>query len=229
LFLPRMVKKRVQPGKDHTMKILSEKHGFTSDHSSTSYQFLAIDKPLGKDARADVAALSDRAIVKTRRAGFHFPGEWSDLPVEWRGLMVSYFDVMYRESYSWWTLAIAFNAAPEQILELKQYAFDGTDDLGTSVSQSSNRAIVTIECIVDGYCPRNLPDDGDALDRPTTDGLLNLLMRIRRQLIARDYRALYAIWEIYARDPGKAHPPVPPAHKNGQSTIELLRSILGRI
>jgi hypothetical protein len=39
------------------MKIISVKKGFTSDHSSTSYEFLAADKILSKKERQAVASL----------------------------------------------------------------------------------------------------------------------------------------------------------------------------
>jgi hypothetical protein len=52
------------------MKIISFRKGFTADHSSTSYEFLAIDKALGKQAKAEVAALSSRARPTARRVSF---------------------------------------------------------------------------------------------------------------------------------------------------------------
>jgi len=39
----------------------SVRKGFTSDHSSTSYEFLAVDHPLSRGARNKVASLSSRA------------------------------------------------------------------------------------------------------------------------------------------------------------------------
>lgn len=35
--------------------------------------------------------------------------------------MEKYYDVMYSESYDWWTLAMAFDYLKEQVSELKKY------------------------------------------------------------------------------------------------------------
>mgnify|MGYP007113716346 CR=1 FL=1 len=43
------------------MKIIAVHKGFACDHSSTSYEFLAVDKPLSQKARRDVSSLSSRA------------------------------------------------------------------------------------------------------------------------------------------------------------------------
>jgi len=43
------------------MEIISIRRGFASDHSSTSYEFLALGRPLDKEDRAAVASLSSRA------------------------------------------------------------------------------------------------------------------------------------------------------------------------
>lgn len=42
--------------------------------------------------------------------------------------MEKYYDVMYSESYDWWTLALAFNADQKTIKEIERYE----DDLGVS-------------------------------------------------------------------------------------------------
>jgi hypothetical protein len=65
------------------MKILSERHGFASDHSSTSYEFLAVDKPLGKKERSDVSKLSNRANPTSRRANFIYHVDGYDIPGGW--------------------------------------------------------------------------------------------------------------------------------------------------
>lgn len=45
------------------MKIIAVHKGFACDHSSTSYEFPAVDKPLDERATRAVASLSRRAIM----------------------------------------------------------------------------------------------------------------------------------------------------------------------
>ncbi|PIV52650.1 MAG: hypothetical protein COS17_08155, partial [Elusimicrobia bacterium CG02_land_8_20_14_3_00_37_13] len=85
------------------MRILSIRKGFQADHSSTSYEFFAIDKPLTRSERENVAKLSSRARPTKRRVSFIYHGDWNDLPGGWEQLMEKYYDVMYSESYDWWT------------------------------------------------------------------------------------------------------------------------------
>ena len=62
------------------MKIIAVHRGFASDHSSTSYEFLALDKPLGQKARRGVSALSSRATPTQRRVSFIYHAEGYDIP-----------------------------------------------------------------------------------------------------------------------------------------------------
>ncbi len=126
------------------MRIISIRKGFTSDHSSTSYEFLAVDKALGKKEKAEVAALSRRTDPTSRRVCFIYHVDGYDIPGGWEKLMEKYYDVMYREDYDWWTLAFAFNTSRERIEELQKYEFSGEDDLGVTVESNGDRVIVAV-------------------------------------------------------------------------------------
>ena len=115
------------------MRIISIRKGFTSDHSSTSYEFLAVDKALGKKEKAEVASLSRRADPTSRRVSFTYHVDGYDIPGGWEKLMAEYYDVMYRQDYDWWTFALAFNTTQEQLEDLYKYEFSGEDDLGITV------------------------------------------------------------------------------------------------
>lgn len=227
------------------MKIISVKNGFTSDHSSTSYEFIAVDKPLGKKDRQAVASLSSRANPTSRRVSFIYHVEGYDIPGGFMNLLENYYDVMYREDYDWWTLAVAFTASPEQMDQLERYEFYGEDDLGIEVSKSGNRAIVVINCRIDVSCVDEDYDDyneydeddeeNDEEDEPgavfdAENELLNLLVQIREQLIKGDYRALYAVWQKYGtaedEDDEYETPPAPKEQKAGKSIVERFCDIL---
>lgn len=226
------------------MKILSIRRGFTSDHSSTSYEFLAVDKPLTREAREKVKSLSRRVRPTRRRAHFIYHADGYDIPGGWGPLMREYYDVMYSESYDWWTLAMAFDASEDQQKEIAQYEFYGVDDLGVRVSTHESRVIVTIHCRLEagavGYLlGDNYGEDwseegeeegGNEATFETDDALLSLLTEIRKQVVNRDYRALYAVWEVYGdgdeEEDKSERPPVPSTKRAGMKVIEQLRGML---
>ncbi len=233
------------------MKIISVRRGFTSDHSSTSYEFLAADKPLGAAARAAVSRLSRRANPTGRRVSFIYHAEGYSLPGGWEPLMREYYDVMYSESYDWWTFALAFDASPEQRQAISQYEFEGSDGLGVSVACHDDRVIVTVSCRVDaGALPRDDryrgyddygeeedEEEEEAGERPafeSENGLLNLLARVRHQLMQGDYRPLYAVWEVYGWDEDEADeeeeerdvPPVPADPPAGREVAKEFAALL---
>lgn len=232
------------------MEIISIRNGFTSDHSSTSYEFLAVDKALGKKERNAVASLSSRADPTSRRVSFTYNVDGYDIPGGWESLMENYYDIMYREEYGWWTLALGFQSKPGQINELKKYEFTGEDDLGTEVSENSGRIVVVINCRVDmAYVDEpdedyydndeeeeELEDEEPNNDRAvfvSEDPLLNLLVQVRNQLIDGDYRVLYALWEKYRypdeeefKEEDYEAPPAPSKKAAGSAIVEQFINML---
>jgi hypothetical protein len=226
------------------MKILSVRKGFLADHSSTSYEFLAVDKPLDGKARAAVGRLSSRAHPTARTVSFVYHAEGYDIPGGWQPLMEQYYDVMYSESYDWWTLAMAFDTTDEDLAaNLRKYAFDGADELGVSVTGSAGRMIVTINCRLDagavfGGFPEDRDeyeewdeDDEDENEAEAGDALLALLTRVRERLIQGDFSPLYAVWEQYGYEDDEADeewetPPEPDEAKADPAVAEALADIL---
>jgi hypothetical protein len=213
------------------MKIISARQGFIADHSSTSYQFYALDKPLDKEAKAEVASLSRRAVPTGRSVYFIYHAEGYDLPGGWERLMEKYYDLMYSESYDWWLLAMAFPADEELQCKLFGYEFNNCDDLGISIYTSGKRTVVAISCRLDyGYAPELEydPDDYDEADPYLGDDtLLGLLTAIRELLIQGDFTPLDAIWRKYGKeagDPPLAFNKVPPG-KTALQFEEILDSI----
>lgn len=228
------------------MRIISIKKGFTSDHSSTSYEFLAVDKALGKKEKAEVASLSRRADPTSRRVGFIYHVDGYDIPGGWEKLMEKYYDVMYREDYDWWAFALAFNTSRERIEELQKYAFSGEDDLGVTVESSGDQVIVAVYCRIDASFIAGSYDeydedendedyedeeDGDesagekGAEFVAEDQLLNLLVQVRQQFIDGDYRTLYAVWEKYG-DFDDVGAPIPDDKKEGKNIVEQFRNML---
>jgi hypothetical protein len=188
-----------------------------------------------------------------------------DIPGGWEKLMRSYYDVMYREDYGWWTLAMAFNAKPGQLETINLYDFRGKEDMGVDITNKGERIIVTVHCAVEdeffgsGYDYEDNDEDDDEEDEAEAEGeanfetdneLLNLLVQIRQQLIDGDYRALYAVWEVYGiedeedeydeydedEDDGEyedddeyedEQPPVPEPRKTGEGIVSKFKGMLG--
>jgi hypothetical protein len=217
------------------------RNGFTADHSSTSYEFLAIDRPLDAEEQAQVAKLSRRAEPTDRHVSFTYQAEGYDIPGGWEALMSRYYDVMVSESYDWWTFAMAFHASQEQQQEITRYEFYGADDLGVRVFPGDDRVIVEIYCILDMnalYELSTIPGRRKRGEDNNWTALLPLLSAIRQQLIAGDYRSLYAVWEEYGyeEEEGEAGegeevtiPPEPPSRESGQDIIERLCGLLSTL
>jgi len=231
------------------LKIISVRKGFASDHSSTSYEFLAVDRPLNKAARAAVSSLSSRANPTRRRVSFIYHAEGYDIPGGWNPLMRNYYDVMYSESYGWWHLALAFPLPPKQQEEIVKYAFDGIEDMGVDVSFYGERVIVSIFCRLSGsfddeeswesFEEEDDEDNGenaseDNFAAEADDPLLLLLVKMRRQLMEGDYRTLYEVWKMYGcsedeEDKEGSKPPVPKGKKSGQEVIDQFAGMLDSI
>lgn len=214
------------------MKIISERKGFQADHSSTSYEFLAIDRKLGKEEKAKVSKLSSRANPTSSRVSFSYNGDYSDLPGGWEPLMKKYYDVMYSESYDWWTLAIAFNADKKGTEKIKEYAFYGIDDLGVDVEEEGGRVTVRINCRLDAcsilatsrkrYSEYDDEEDGED-EISCRDPLLKLLAANREYLEKGDCRLLYGIWLEYGdQENDESAPPETEMTRLPAATTKLL-------
>ncbi len=189
------------------MKIISVRKGFTADHSSTSYEFLAIDKPLDHDAIEDVGSLSSRAFPTDRAVSFSYNVDGYDTPGGWWPLMEEYYDLMYSESYDWWMFAVAFPVTESQKDGLKSYTFDGLEDLGVNIEFAEDRIIVSFYCVLDysetfaildsGIDYGYYDDEYELEDYLNDDRLFRLLLDIRKQLTNEDYRVFDVFWHQY--------------------------------
>lgn len=223
------------------MKIISIKSGFAADHSSTSYEFLAVDKPLNKNDRAVVSLLSRRANPTSRRVSFIYHVDGYDIPGGWEKLMEKYYDVMYCEDYGWWTLAVAFETSEEQIEELLKYELINDEAPGVEIIPKGKRVIVAINSRLDeSYIISDdyYEDDEEVEENEQVfvaeNQLLNLLIQIRDQLKNGDYRVLYAVWEKCGlleeeyEDEESDVPPAPVEKIEGKRIVEQFSDMLER-
>lgn len=199
------------------MKILSIRNGFQADHSSTSYEFFAVDKPLTAVERQNVSTLSSRARPTKRRVSFIYHSERHDLPGGWEPLLETSYDVMYRESYDWWTLGMAFDADQKTMEKIVGFEYTGIDDMGVYVEAKGSRVMVSIHCRMDpgaymggaeyeyeeDYYEGEEEDESNdnKVDVESGDMLLDLLAANRELLKKGDYRLLYGVMEEIGYDP----------------------------
>lgn len=217
------------------MKILSIRRGFLADHSSTSYDFLAVDKPLTAKDRATMS--KETSEVNSRRAHFFSYGEGC---MSWEPLMRKYYDVMYSESYDWWTLAISFKKPKAEFIDrLKEYEFRGDNDLGVDIENKGRKIIIAIYCTLDAadmitesyyddyeeYDDEEIEEEDSGPIKECNDELLNLLIKVRSCVMKGHFHPLYAVWEEYGHDDEDA-PPKPKANRTAANVAKKLAAIL---
>ncbi|MBL7112433.1 MAG: hypothetical protein ISS19_10900 [Bacteroidales bacterium] len=218
------------------MKIISIRKGFAADHSSTSYEFYAIDKILGSKEKAAVSSLSSRVNPTGKRASFIYHGDWADLPGGWEPLMEKFYDVMWSESYDWWTLVMAWDTDPATIKKIKQFDFTGVDDVGISTYNKNNRLILSIDCRLDilitddkndYFDNSDYEEDGYGEENNNIDNLLMLLEKNREYIMKGDYRLLKGIIDLYATDESPVNLPEGPAEDS--ALLEEIQELLSCI
>jgi hypothetical protein len=103
------------------MRILRVRRGFQADHSSSSYLFYAVDRPVSAAGQAIAHRYSSRAEVDEHYARYIKWGESSLAMGAFEALLDEHFDVMAEESYGWWTLMIAVPKTPEMQAALAEF------------------------------------------------------------------------------------------------------------
>ena len=177
------------------MRILRVRRGFQADHSSSSYLFYAVDRPVSEKGQEIANEYSSSAEVDECYARYVKWGESELDPEAFGALLDEHYDVMAEESYGWWTLMIAVPKTPE--LKAALAGFDdalGDNDLGVVTQVYRKRMAVTIYCQFEGEGVDFL--DGD-YDSDLHEILVGLLAEVRTELIAGDTSFLSAVAEFY--------------------------------
>jgi len=192
------------------MKIISIRHGFECDHSSSNYEFFSSERPLTEAERKAVSGYSSRSRPGTRKATFQYHGDWADLPSgAEEDLLTNYFDILVSESYDWWHFAIAFDYDKKLFDNLKKYECEGSDDTGLVVEKMDNRIVLHIYCQIEyepfspGQFPTGIEEEEEDQSRVEVDfeEFRNLLINLKREIIKGDFSSLHAVAEFY--EPGK--------------------------
>ena len=106
---------------------------------SISYIFYAVDKPLSRAQRAEVAELSRRAYPTARQVEFVYNVEGYDLPAAYESLLAKYYDIMVRQDYEQWTLGMAWDYDAALYRALKPFECDDGEGCGVRVEPINAR------------------------------------------------------------------------------------------
>lgn len=169
------------------MRILSVRRHFEADHSSSTYEFFALQR-LTPEQREAVHALTGESA--RRHLSFHYMGDWS-IPPDWEEkLLAGGYDIMVSESYDWWAVYLALPLDADLLDRLQPYKCD-YDGNGFSVREVGDRMIL--------YFGMQL-DYGAALDvfgQELFEGLADMFKNVREDLLAGDLSTVWAMYETY--------------------------------
>jgi hypothetical protein len=198
------------------MRILSIRRGFEADHSSSSYEFFALDKltPEQREAVRELIGESAR-----RHLRFHYMGDWSDIPSDWPDQLLTLgYDIMVSESYDWWAVHLSLPQDPGLMERLAQYECD-SDGNGFNPSVVGERMILYFGMQLDyGAAYGEFGEDA-------FEGLADLFEHVRDELLAGDLSAVWAMYETYGGYDDDVEPePVEPLSASAGTLLDVMEN-----
>jgi hypothetical protein len=178
------------------------------------YEFLALDRPLTEQERAELRSISTRAEITATR--FVNEYEWGDLKGDPRTMVERYFDAFLYLA-NWGTRWLMFRL-PRGVLDpqaAQQYC--GTN--AASLTESGSHVVISL------FADRE--PDGD-WEQP--GGQLAAMVQARAELAAGDLRLLYLAW-LLALQSGEVadeetEPPVPAGLGNLSASLQAIADFL---
>src|SRR5436309_7600970 len=129
------------------MRILRVRCGFQADHSSSSYLFYAVDKPVGAEGQRVAHRFSSRADVDEQYARYQKWGESELSSNAYAALLGEHYDVMASESYDTWQLMIAVPKTPPMEARLRPFHdLDDDEFRRIDVHDYGKRLVVDVYC-----------------------------------------------------------------------------------
>jgi len=197
------------------MRILSIRRGFEADHSSSSYEFFALDK-LTSEQREAVRELTGESARRHLR--FHYMGDWSDIPSDWPDqLLTMGYEIMVSESYDWWAVHLSLPHDSSLIERLAQYECD-SDGNGFDVRAVGKRMILYFGMQLDyGAAYGEFGED-------PFEGLADLFEQVRDELLAGDLSAVWAMYETYGGYDDVEPEPVEPLSASAGTLLDIMEN-----
>jgi hypothetical protein len=178
------------------------------------YEFLALDRPLTEEQRAELRSLSTRAEITATR--FVNEYHWGDLKGDPLKMMERYFDAFLYLA-NWGTRRLMFRL-PRGVLDAQtaeEYCY--TD--AASVAGTADHVIVSL------YADR---DPDDYWEEP--GGQLAAMVQARYELAAGDLRLLYLGWLLAVQsddvDDEDTEPPVPAGLRDLSASLQAIVDFL---
>ncbi len=145
------------------------------------YEFRAMDCPLTKEQREEVASFSSRAKVTSHQA--IFPYLYQGFRGDEEELMETHFDMMLCMS-NWGTRRVMFRL-PSSLININQVeSFSVSEEIGCWLSKDKQYTILDL----------NFENEDEYGYEIEEEGLLNKLIDLREELINGDFRLLYLAW-----------------------------------
>lgn len=197
------------------MRVLSLRRGFEADHSSSSYEFFALDKltPEQREAVQNLTGESPRRHIR-----FHYMGDWSDIPSGWKDeLLTMGYDILVTESYDWWAAYLSLPHDPNLMERLLRYECD-SDGNGFSVRAVGERMILYFGMQLD-YSEVYGEFGEDAFE-----GLADLFEGVRDELLAGDLSPVWAMYETYGGYGDTEPEPVEPLSASAGTLLNIMEN-----
>jgi len=196
------------------MRILSQRKGFDADHSSSSYEFFALNR-LTPEQHAAVQDLTDESPHRHLR--FHYGGD-RGIPDGWTDKLLTLgYDVMVSESYDWWEVYLSLSQDPALLECLRQYECE-SDGNGFDVRVAGDRMILYFGMQLDYGAAY------DAFGEDAFEGLADLLEAVRKELLAGDVSAPWAMFQTYGGYGDIEPEPVEPLSENAGTLLNIMES-----
>lgn len=197
------------------MQILSLRRGFDADHSSSTYQFFALNR-LTPEQRAAVQDLTGES--PRRHLSFHYVGDWKDIPSGWQDKLLTLgYDILVSESYDWWAVHLSLPHAPALLERLQQYECE-SDGNGFDVRVVGERMLLCFGLQLD-YSAMY-----DAFEEDAFEGLADLFETVRGELLAGDLSAVWAMYQTYGGYADVEPDPVEPLSASGKTLLDIMEN-----
>ncbi len=170
------------------MRIISVRHGLQADHSSSTYEFYALER-LSPEQRRAIADLTGEQ-PRGRKLRLHWEGE-GELSQEWEdALLTMGYDILISESYDWWAaqLSLPYDEKLAQQLSDLECEYDAN---GVQIRCAGERLIVYFGFHMDYEAAY------EALGENPFAGLADLFEQVRTELLAGDMSVPLVFCELY--------------------------------